>query len=254
MAHADWIIDLGPGAGHDGGRIVFQGTPATSSPPAPPSPASTSPPTSAPDVAGAADGSAAPAQVSSSRRAPVGSAGHRCRSGRSSCRERRPPSPARHRADPRLLALHLHHVRDGVARDKVRAGDDEVPWGARPDVALAELVLGADEEVLTVGIRLRFGVDEADVLLVVVVELRVVAEPQLERPQVVGPEDVQPALEHEPLSVGGADGTATQMPSAPVPSRSVQNGASTLLGGEVSGAGPAVQHLLSSAVPPPTTV
>ena len=28
MAHADWIIDLGPGAGHDGGRIVFQGTPA----------------------------------------------------------------------------------------------------------------------------------------------------------------------------------------------------------------------------------
>ena len=28
MAHADWIIDLGPGAGHDGGRIVFEGTPA----------------------------------------------------------------------------------------------------------------------------------------------------------------------------------------------------------------------------------
>ena len=28
MAHADWIIDLGPGAGHDGGRVVFQGTPA----------------------------------------------------------------------------------------------------------------------------------------------------------------------------------------------------------------------------------
>jgi excinuclease UvrABC ATPase subunit len=28
MAHADWIIDLGPGAGHDGGRIIFQGTPA----------------------------------------------------------------------------------------------------------------------------------------------------------------------------------------------------------------------------------
>ena len=28
MAHADWIIDLGPGAGHDGGRIVFAGTPA----------------------------------------------------------------------------------------------------------------------------------------------------------------------------------------------------------------------------------
>ncbi len=27
MAHADWIIDLGPGAGHDGGRIVFEGTP-----------------------------------------------------------------------------------------------------------------------------------------------------------------------------------------------------------------------------------
>jgi len=28
MAYADWIIDLGPGAGHEGGRIVFQGTPA----------------------------------------------------------------------------------------------------------------------------------------------------------------------------------------------------------------------------------
>src|SRR5213075_1307975 len=28
MAHADWIIDLGPGAGHDGGRIVFEGMPA----------------------------------------------------------------------------------------------------------------------------------------------------------------------------------------------------------------------------------
>src|SRR5687767_996987 len=28
IAHADWIIDLGPGAGHDGGRIVFEGTPA----------------------------------------------------------------------------------------------------------------------------------------------------------------------------------------------------------------------------------
>ena len=28
MAHADWIIDLGPGAGHDGGRIVFEGTPS----------------------------------------------------------------------------------------------------------------------------------------------------------------------------------------------------------------------------------
>jgi len=28
MAHADWIVDLGPGAGHDGGRIVFQGPPA----------------------------------------------------------------------------------------------------------------------------------------------------------------------------------------------------------------------------------
>ncbi len=27
MAHADWIIDLGPGAGHDGGRVVFEGTP-----------------------------------------------------------------------------------------------------------------------------------------------------------------------------------------------------------------------------------
>jgi len=28
MAHADWIIDLGPGAGHDGGRVVFAGVPA----------------------------------------------------------------------------------------------------------------------------------------------------------------------------------------------------------------------------------
>jgi excinuclease UvrABC ATPase subunit len=27
MAHADWIIDLGPGAGHDGGRVIFEGTP-----------------------------------------------------------------------------------------------------------------------------------------------------------------------------------------------------------------------------------
>jgi excinuclease UvrABC ATPase subunit len=29
MAHADWIIDLGPGAGHDGGRVVFEGPPRT---------------------------------------------------------------------------------------------------------------------------------------------------------------------------------------------------------------------------------
>ncbi|WP_217183883.1 excinuclease ABC subunit UvrA [Streptomyces sp. AC495_CC817] len=28
MAHADWMIDIGPGAGHDGGRVVFEGTPA----------------------------------------------------------------------------------------------------------------------------------------------------------------------------------------------------------------------------------
>ncbi len=28
MAHADWIVDLGPGAGHDGGQVVFEGTPA----------------------------------------------------------------------------------------------------------------------------------------------------------------------------------------------------------------------------------
>jgi excinuclease UvrABC ATPase subunit len=28
MGHADWIIDLGPGAGHEGGQIVFEGTPA----------------------------------------------------------------------------------------------------------------------------------------------------------------------------------------------------------------------------------
>ena len=52
MAHADWIIDLGPGAGHDGGQVVFEGTPASWSPPAPPSPASTSPPTWAADQSG----------------------------------------------------------------------------------------------------------------------------------------------------------------------------------------------------------
>jgi excinuclease UvrABC ATPase subunit len=28
MAHADWIIDIGPGAGQDGGTVVFEGTPA----------------------------------------------------------------------------------------------------------------------------------------------------------------------------------------------------------------------------------
>lgn len=28
VAHADWVIDLGPGAGHDGGRLVFEGVPA----------------------------------------------------------------------------------------------------------------------------------------------------------------------------------------------------------------------------------
>ena len=28
MAHGDWLVDLGPGAGHDGGRVVFEGTPA----------------------------------------------------------------------------------------------------------------------------------------------------------------------------------------------------------------------------------
>jgi excinuclease UvrABC ATPase subunit len=28
VAHADWVIDLGPGAGRDGGRVVFEGTPA----------------------------------------------------------------------------------------------------------------------------------------------------------------------------------------------------------------------------------
>ncbi len=32
MAHADWIIDLGPGAGHDGGQIVFEGRPSSSPP------------------------------------------------------------------------------------------------------------------------------------------------------------------------------------------------------------------------------
>ena len=28
MAHADWIVDIGPGAGRDGGKVVFEGTPA----------------------------------------------------------------------------------------------------------------------------------------------------------------------------------------------------------------------------------
>jgi len=28
VARADWVVDLGPGAGHDGGRVVFEGTPA----------------------------------------------------------------------------------------------------------------------------------------------------------------------------------------------------------------------------------
>ena len=47
MAHADWIIDLGPGAGHDGGRVVFEGTPAELVEAARPSPVSTSRRTSA---------------------------------------------------------------------------------------------------------------------------------------------------------------------------------------------------------------
>ena len=29
MTHADWIVDRGPGAGHDGGQIVFEGTPGS---------------------------------------------------------------------------------------------------------------------------------------------------------------------------------------------------------------------------------
>ncbi len=49
MAHADWIIDLGPGAGHDGGRIVFEGTPADLVAARSTLPPSTSRPTSAPD-------------------------------------------------------------------------------------------------------------------------------------------------------------------------------------------------------------
>ena len=49
MAHADWIIDLGPGAGHDGGRVVFEGTPADLVAARRRSPASTSRRTSARD-------------------------------------------------------------------------------------------------------------------------------------------------------------------------------------------------------------
>ena len=53
MAHADWLIDLGPGAGHDGGRVVFEGTPADLvDGPVHPHRASTSRPTSAADCAG----------------------------------------------------------------------------------------------------------------------------------------------------------------------------------------------------------
>ena len=55
MAHADWVIDLGPGAGHEGGQVVFEGTPPTLSPPGPPSQVTTSPPTSAPEQAGSAN-------------------------------------------------------------------------------------------------------------------------------------------------------------------------------------------------------
>ena len=60
MAHADWIIDVGPGAGHDGGWIVFEGTPTYFFYLllAPRSPASTSRPTS-PDRAQDVDGRAA---------------------------------------------------------------------------------------------------------------------------------------------------------------------------------------------------
>ena len=49
MAHADWIIDLGPGAGHDGGKVVFEGTPADLVAERATLTASTWPTTSAPD-------------------------------------------------------------------------------------------------------------------------------------------------------------------------------------------------------------
>ena len=49
MAHGDWIIDLGPGAATTAAGSSSRAHPPTSSPPAPPSPASTSRPTSAPD-------------------------------------------------------------------------------------------------------------------------------------------------------------------------------------------------------------
>ena len=56
MAHADWIIDLGPGAGHDGGPDRLRGhTRRPGRRAAPPSPASTSRPTSAPDRVSLAD-------------------------------------------------------------------------------------------------------------------------------------------------------------------------------------------------------
>ena len=88
MAHADWIIDLGPGAGHDGGTIVFEGTPAdlvaaTSRR----SPASTSRRTSAPEAAGSGLADRAPEEP------PGGDRGRRApgsrRSGRAARRGRR---------------------------------------------------------------------------------------------------------------------------------------------------------------------
>ena len=52
MAHADWIIDLGPGAGHDGGQSSSRARPPSSSLIARPSPGSTSRTTSAADLGG----------------------------------------------------------------------------------------------------------------------------------------------------------------------------------------------------------
>ena len=67
-----------------------------------------------------------------------------------------------------------------------------------------------------------------------------------------GPEDVDPPLDTSQVSTPSVR-VAAKMPGAPVPSRSVQNGASTLFGRAPTGPGGRLQQLLSSDVPPPAT-